>query len=157
MNEPLMRHIGKVENGKLLLNDISLYNKNLNRFEGMEVELTIQEKFEDATNDQHAYYRGAILPTALQHPDFAGWTKKSLHKFLTGMFLGEIVQRKVNGKGYEIPVVESTANISKRRMAEFIEEVLQFLSQMDIYIEDPEKYKLTKYKTKTWSEGKENS
>jgi hypothetical protein len=142
---PLLRHFGKVENGEALYFDLNLYLSNLQLLEGKEFELVIDERFHETTRDEHAFYRGGIIPTMMQDENFRGWEKDEIHAYLTNRFLGETVVKELRGVLQEVRKVPSTANIGRKRMAQFITDVITWLGTMGIEVKDPEQYVLNKY------------
>lgn len=133
----IIKHFGSINNGKLYLIDLPSYQANLNSLEGKEVEVIIEEKFEETTTNEHAYYRGVIIPVALSCEVFHGWNKDELHVYLTDRFLGQDIIKEIKGIRVTSRFIPSTANIGKRKMAQFITDVLQWLATLDIVIAEP--------------------
>jgi len=154
---PQIRHYGIINNGKVKLLNLPLYKKNIDSLEGKRIEFTIKEVHEFPTPDQHAYYRGAVIETALQAECFGGWTNDEVHKELADLFLGtDIVVRVVRKDGTVIAKtrrdVPSTADLSKKEMTAYIDKCIMFLAAEGIEVHTAEMYKLNKYRTVTTTE-----
>ena len=147
MSKPTIRHFGQINNGELQLFNLGLWGNQIRELEGKEIYVEVRERPKNVTTDQHAYYRGAILPECLQYETFGGWEKQEVHEFFVDMFLSYTKVKIMNGIAKEIKVVPSTADISRKEMAEFIEKVLGWLAMEGIYIMSPEQYNVSKFKT----------
>lgn len=110
-------------------------------------EIMLQPSQEPVTEDQHAYYRAFVRHTLVGCEMFGGWDERRIHKFFQGRFLSYTKVELINGKEYVVPHSESTANIGKKRMAEFITQVIAWCAQEGITIGSPDDYFAGKYKT----------
>lgn len=146
--KPLVRHHGNIENGIVYFYNLKLYEENVKQLEGKEIEVIIQEKHEEPTVDQHGYFRGGIVPTALESEKFGGWSEEEFVDFLKNKFLSRVILKEVGGKKYTIVRLESFTKISKKMMSEFIDKTLNFLAEEGIDVLPPDNYKLNKYRTK---------
>lgn len=155
MAQPQIRHYGIIKNKKVLLHNITLYNRNIESLEGKQIEFTIKEIHESPTLDQYAYYRGGVIETALTAECFGGWSGDEVDKELSDMFLG--INRMVEYKRKDGSIVSKItrfvpskdSSFPKKSMAEFIDKCIMFLAQEGVEVYSPEIYKLTKFKTKT--------
>lgn len=116
---------------------------------GGEFELTIQSCAHPTTEDQHAYYRSLIRNTLVGCEIFGGWNENRIHEFFTSRYLCYSKVEVVKGVEHIVRRVESTANIGKKRMAQYIESVIAWCAQEGITIGSPEDYHNEKYKTTT--------
>lgn len=149
MSEIKRKFFGRIKNGVKHYYKPIEYQNLINSLENKEFEETISERFVQTTTDQHAFYRGAIIKTCLETELFGGWTDDEIHDYFRGLYLSRtLLFTFPNGKREEIKVLESTASISKKKMAQFIDSVINWLAQQNIYIQSPEEYVLTKYSTK---------
>ena len=152
--QTVIKHFGKVVNGKRIYNNPALHDEYVKDLEGKEFVEVIKVKFKKVSTDAHGYYRGGILGECMNYEMFQGWTREEIHdnhfaplflsykkaiKYLSG---GETLFR-------ETTVVESTANLSSKEMFEFCERCIQWLTEVGIVVHTPEEYLLGKYKTKT--------
>jgi len=148
MNKPVLKHFGKVSEGKLLLYDMDRYNNDLTRYNGKEIQITVEYKYNDVTASQFGYYYGAILPTALENEAFGGWEIDELDYELKKRFLSDKAIKKIGGEEIETEIVPSKSRIGKERMKGFIEKVLNFLAEYGVEVQPPEYYKYKPYHRK---------
>jgi len=146
-----IRHYGKAKGGQMRFteNNRIKFERALQALEGKDFELSIKECSEPTTEDQHAYYRSFVRNTLVGCEIFGGWNEKRIHEFFQSQFLGYTRMEIVTGKEYVVRKAESTANIGKRRMAEFIEKVIAWCAVEGITIGSPDDYFAGKYKTQT--------
>lgn len=147
-----LRHYGKIINGKKTYYNESLYNQTIRSLEGREFEEVIKEKHKKVSHDQHAYYRGGVLGTALEYEIFGEWNEKELHLFFGDLFLSYIIEEKYlvtdgTTKKRHVKRIESTADLSTKEMAQFIDHVIGWLAQQGIVVKDATQYYLEKYQT----------
>lgn len=151
--EPTIHFYGTVKNGSRQYYKNPMHQQLLASLEGKEFEETLRERFVDTTPDQMGYYRAGIIRHAcMESEDFGGWSEKEISEWFGSMFLIFAKNKVIKHKGQEQPTIlvvkESTANIGKKRMSEFIEKVLHYLAeQHDIYPLSPEDYFNGKYAT----------
>lgn len=146
MSKPVLRHYGKIVNGKKVYYNPELYKHQIDSLEGQEFEEVIKKRFKKVSEDQHSYYRKGVLGTCIQHEEFIHFNKPDdIHtEIIAPMFLGYTVRRELKGKIYESQQVRSTADLSKEEMAEFIDKVIMWLaSEMGIVVYSPEQYYLS--------------
>lgn len=141
----VVRHYGKIENGKKVYFNPDLYKKQLDSLEGQEFEEVIKKRFRKVSTDQHAYYRAAILETAHQHEAFSHFNKADdIHEdVIAPMFLSHIKPIFLKGIRWDKLEVTSTSSLSKEEMSKFIEKVLAWLLvEFGIEVLSPEDYYL---------------
>lgn len=85
-----LRHYGVIKNGKKIYYNQYLYDQQMLSLEGQEFEEVIKKRFHKVSNDQYAYYFGAILKVAHKHEAFIGFNKPDdIHEdIIAPMFLG---------------------------------------------------------------------
>ncbi len=150
---PIIRHYGIIRNGKVRLHNLPLYNINKDALEGKQIEFTIKEIHERPTLDQYAYYRGAVIETALTAECFGGWTADEIDKELSDLFLG--INRMVEYTRKEGTITKKItrhvpskdSSFPKKAMAEFIDKCIMFLAQEGIIVHSPQQYLLNKFQT----------
>lgn len=147
-----IRHFGKAQGRQMRFTS---YNRQkfeaaLDEIErkGGDFELEIRPCSEPVTEDQHAYYRSFVRNTLVGCEIFGGWEEDRIHRFFASQFLGYTYVEVVNGRETAVRAVESTANIGKKRMAEFIEKVIAWCAHEGIRIGSPEDYHSGKFKTR---------
>jgi hypothetical protein len=141
----IVRHYGKIQNGKKIYYNTELYKKQLESLEGQEFEEIIKKRYKKVSTDQHAYYRGAILQTAHQHESFSHFNKADdIHEdVIAPMFLSYIKPIRLKNIRWDKLEVTSTSSLSKEDMSKFIEKVLAWLAvEFGIEVLSPEDYYL---------------
>jgi hypothetical protein len=150
----ILKHFGKVANGKRVYYNFDLHAETLHDLEGQEFEEVIKLKHKKVSNDAHGYYRGGVLGECMEYEIFAGWEREEIHQHFARLFLKYRFTVKYIGKNGETSYVDgeriqSTADLSSKEMFEFCEKCIQWCAEQGIVIHSPEQYILSKYKTKT--------
>ena len=146
--DPIIKHIGIAKNGKFSPYKPLLMEKNLHKLDGKIIYITIQEQHPDKTLDQLGFYFGGIIrATCMETELFQGWLEKEIDSFFQSTFLSRITYKEINGVLVEFPVIDRISSLSKKRLSEYIESVIQWLAGRDIYVLDPQEYLVGKYKT----------
>lgn len=152
MKNTVIRHFGKVVNGKRIYDNPELHQEYVNALEGKEFEEVIKIKFKRVTVDAHGFYRAGVIKECTNYEIFAGWEEKEIHEFFAKMFLSYTKLEKYieNGvtKQREVTYTQSTSLLSGKEMFNYTDKVIQWLAQEGIVIHTPESYILGKYKTK---------
>lgn len=124
----IKRFKAKVINGKLTLRRLSLWNTNLQNFEGKEVEVCIKKWRDKRTNQQNKYYWGAIIPLLAEN---FGYENEEMHEALKFKFLS---------KGHTtLPTVISTTKLDTADFFEYIEKIKRWATiEYQIVLPEPE-------------------
>lgn len=147
--KPSIKHFGKIVNGGMVFNDPNLYNAQLKEFEGQEVEVIVRKRIRKTTLDQHAYYRGGILPVCYQQEMFAHYDKPDdIHDdYFADKFLSyKKIITLPNGHKREKTVNVSMSDLSMEETASFIQKVIIECDMLGISILTPEEYYNRHYK-----------
>lgn len=140
--DPELWHPGKVLYGKFLSNNIRLWEMELKQLEGKEVEMLIREKKERKSSSQLALYFGVIIKKyCMPDEQFGGWDEWDIDQY----FRWELTKHNKTVKDQTFLAVDDIRTYTKEQMTIFIEGVLNILAEMNIYIDDPEQFKLNKY------------
>ena len=146
----IVRHYGKIENGKKTYYNPELYKQQMDQLEGQEFEEVIKKRHRKVSDDQHSYYRGAVLGTIAKHDSFIHFNKPDdIHDdVIAPMFLGYTKVVTLENQQWEIKLVKSTADLNKDEMREFIEKTIAWAAiEFGIIILDSTQYYLTLHKT----------
>lgn len=146
MKGPVIKHYGYVKDGLLYLHNNKLYEDTVKSFEGRDVEVTVEDKFEEKSNSQLGYIFGALWPSCQNTEMFGGWTKREFKDWIESEFLSRDYIKILNGKNKYIWVTDSLANISKEKASELINELTSFMRDNDIKVPDPEKWSGEKFR-----------
>lgn len=148
-----IRYFGRVQGKQMRFNDQNRlkFEKALEAIEasGGDFELMIRPCSAPTTEDQHAYYRSFIRNTLVGCEIFSDWDENRIHDFFASRYLRYSKIEIVKDREHLVWHVESTANIGKKRMAQYIDSVINWCAQEGITIGSPEDYHNGKYKTTT--------
>lgn len=144
----LVKHYGKVMNGKKTYYNPSLYKQQLQLLEGKEFVEIIEEKPIKVTLDQHGYLRGGVYGACANSEYFADFANNDkIHEFFADMFLSYTEQVVTPDKSYIRHKTRSTASLTKKEYSEFIEKVRLWCDSEGISTPDPQDYHSRYYKT----------
>lgn len=145
----LVKHYGKVINGKKIYHNPFLYKQQLQSLEGKDFCEIIEEKHVKASVDMHGFYRGGILGTCIRTEYFAHFANEdAIHNdFFAPMFLSYTQQVITPKESKIITKIRSTADLNKKEYSEFIEKVLAWCGENDIKVLEPQEYHSRYYKT----------
>ena len=150
----VLKHFGKVVNGKRIYYNNDLHNESVRDLEGQEFEETIKLKHKKVSTDAHGYYRGGILGECMEYEMFKSWEREEIHaRHFAPMFLS--YKRSVKYLAGEETLfrdetqIISTSSLSSKEMFEFCEKCIHWCANHGIIIRTPEEYLLGKYQTKT--------
>lgn len=148
----VIKHFGKVVNGKRIYYNDALHNEYVASLEGEEFEEVIKIKSKRVSQDAHGYYRGGILGECMEYEMFRGWTRSEIHDLhFAPMFLAYTTTVKYISGGEtmhrEERRIQSTSSLNSKEMFEFCELCIQWLAEHGIVVHTPQDYLLNKYKT----------
>lgn len=126
-----MRFIGKIENGRPVINQFERYLAGLK--EGTRFSVSVEKWKNKRSMKQNAYY-WAALTTISEH---TGHTPQELHEIFKRMFLPP---QFIQYKGEKIKVPGSTTKLSSAEFAEYIERIGAEAASMGITIQTPDEY-----------------
>tara|TARA_R100000278_G_scaffold102356_1_gene78844 strand:+ start:7653 stop:8036 length:384 start_codon:yes stop_codon:yes gene_type:complete len=111
-----MKNYGKIENGKLILENEEKFNKSLQYFEGKNIVLKIREVEMQRTIEQNSLYWVwiDILSSEL------GYQKNEMNQLIKYKFLKKDV---VNEKGQKEVRLMSTTTLSKKEFSQLMENI----------------------------------
>ena len=141
--KPTIKYFGRIEKGKKIYNNPSLYSAQLNQLEGQEFEEIIRKRSRKTTLSQHAYYRGIILPICHQNEMFSHYDKPDdIHEDYFGeKFLSYTkIITMPDGSKREKTAIKSTADMPDDETSKFIEKVVMECANLGITILTPEEY-----------------
>lgn len=144
----LIKHYGKVMNGKKIYYNQPLYNQQLIQLEGKEFVELIEEKPVKPSLDAHGYYRGAILEACRNSEYFATFeNNEKIHEFFADTFLLYSEQVVTPDKSYIRYKTISTASLTKKEYSAFIEKVRFWCDENGIITPDADSHHSRYYKT----------
>ena len=114
-----------VKNGKLELQDTSLFEMYLSTLGDGELTVLVEKKKRHRTIKSNAYYWVCLSIIG----DELGYTKEEIHSTFKAMFL---VDR--TGK---IPIVRSTANLNTQEFTKYFDKIIYKASELGISLPEP--------------------
>lgn len=111
-----MKNYGKIENGKLILENEQKFNKSLQYFEGKNIVLKIREVEIQRTIEQNSLYWVWIDILASE----LGYQKNEMNQLIKYKFLKKDV---VNEKGQKEVRLMSTTTLSKKEFSQLMENI----------------------------------
>lgn len=126
-----LAHHGRLEEGKLRLDNPSWFKGMLMQFSNAPVVLTLERRVKSKSKQQTGYYWALVLPTISEH---TGHSPEDLHDIFKAKFL----RRKRTWRGGDIAIVHSTSSLSSNEMAEFITNVILEANELGIEVPPPD-------------------
>ena len=127
MEKPLTLFLGEVKNGRVALDDKSMFQEYLSRFEGQRIALSLKKFSDNMTIPQNNWYWACVVGFPAWH---FGYTKDEMHDAYKMMFL----RKREIGKP---ETIGSSASLSKEEFSEYVEKCRNFCAEQGIEIPDP--------------------
>lgn len=123
------RHRGKVEGGKLRLDNKDAFTSWMQTLEGRRVELVIQRERHVRSDNQNRYYRGVVLQLIADH---TGHTTDEVHEAMRLQFL-----LRPSDRGLPTTVA-STTDLTTAEFSQYVENVKRWAAtDLGVYCPDP--------------------
>ncbi|MBU0959480.1 MAG: hypothetical protein KKB31_06045 [Nanoarchaeota archaeon] len=117
---------GTIAKNELDLIEPDKYNLLIQSLNGCEIELTIDKRKKDRSNQQNRYYHAVVVKMIAED---LGYTKDEAHIALKMLFLLK------DGK---VPTVRSTTDLTTVEFEEYLRKIKRWASMfLNIYIPDP--------------------
>ena len=121
---------GKIEKGKIILDNPNRYLVQISRLEGQRIEAVLRKQKSTRSLNQNNYYWGVVLELLSDN----GNTPEEWHEMCRQMFLKAF--KAVNGK--ELEYVRSTTKLSTTEMEVYLENIRRWAAQeLNCYIPLP--------------------
>jgi hypothetical protein len=125
---PIFR--GRIEKGKLLLDDPSRYLVQLSKLEGKKIELTLKKSQSTRSTQSNRYYWGVVVKILADH---CGYDSDELHEALKFKFLSEKI---MDDKG--LVKIGSTARLNTDEFIQYTNKVVIWAATtLQVFIPDP--------------------
>lgn len=145
---------GTIKDGKRFYYKPKDHQSILDSMEGTEFEEIIVPRRREVTLDQHAYYRASLRWVINETEVYGGWDEKILHAYFANKYLGYDVHHDLINpttgkvtKTIVVRIVPSTADIGKKKMSVFIENVIQEIAEHGIEVPSSDSFDLRRYTT----------
>ena len=122
---------GKIENGKLELDDLAGFKKYLLGFGNKKIQIIVRKYKTSRTLPQNRLY-WAYLTIIGQE---LGYETEELHSTFKAMFLTD--------RSKKLPIVRSTTGLTTTGFSNYIEKIAREVAEMGIVLPEPEKIDLT--------------
>lgn len=123
-----MIFFGKVEKGKIVLDNPAKYLTQVSKLEGKPIELTLQKKRTIRSLTQNSYYWGVVVEILSDH---FGYFPDEMHMALKYKFLQEHPQNS------SLVKIRSTANLSRDEFTGYVNRIILWAAtEYQIYIPD---------------------
>lgn len=116
-----IRHFGKVENGKIILDNKNDFWQEIEKYEGKKIAITIVQKRALRSDEQLRYYWAGVIGTIA---DYCGYETKEemliIHEYLKDMFCPKKV---IEFLKKEIMMTKSTSNLDTKEFTTFVDQI----------------------------------
>ena len=131
------KYKAQVDNGKLILKEKDIFKKELIRYEGKEVTITIGPKdYSQRSNPQNSYLWGCVYKMIGEH---TGYTDDEIHELMKSMFLKKHLEIKLKDKIERYTIVGSTTSLNTAEFGEYIDKIRDWASlKFQLYIPNPD-------------------
>lgn len=125
-----IQSLGKVLDGKLILQDPNWFREQLKSLEGKEVDVIVKRRKKTRSNPQNDYYFGVVVPAFMKIFEGAGidYDKDKSHSILATKYL--LIHEPYSR-------VRSTTELSTVEFNDYLLELQQWAAEMGYYIPDP--------------------
>jgi len=121
---------GRIEKGRLILNDPTKYLLRLSSLEGKRIDLSLKQHRETRSDGQNRYYWGVVVKLLADH---CGYTPEEMHDALKLKFLSD---RCMDDNG--LVRIRSTARLTTDEFIQYTNQVVMWAaSDMGVFIPDP--------------------
>jgi len=115
-----VKHFGKVENGKLVLDNKGRFTDDIRSREGKRVFLTVSDNKRDRSSNQNRYYWGVVIQLICEH---TGHTPDEVHNIVKTIILPPI-SKTIESKTYEYS--PSTTSLNTTEFENYLEQVREW-------------------------------
>lgn len=122
---------GKIENGKLFINNRHQFDSDITNTQNCKVSITIQRIKSRRSFHQNKYYWIVVGIIASE----VGYTKDELHEVLKYKFLKKELPNKITGEIETI--IRSTTDLSISEFQEYIQSIVIWAGELGIQIPQP--------------------
>lgn len=118
---------GKVDDGKLILQNPDDFKKHLSALEGQEVQAIVRKPIRHRSNQQNRYYFGVVIKTLSDH---TGYSDDEMHDALRMLFLKD--------HSDTLPTIRSTASLSTTEFETYMTQIREWAArELSLSIPEP--------------------
>jgi hypothetical protein len=129
MNHPIPIWTGRIQDGKIRLEQREAFAALLRRLEGCQVKLWMTKLNRPRSLSQNAYYWGVVVALLAEH---CGYEPEEMHEALKERFLRDR-EHEMHG----LQKTRSTASLSTAEMCEYIEACCRLGAELGVVIPEP--------------------
>lgn len=122
---------GRVENGKLKLEDRDGFAALVEKLEGKPIQITLERMRVKRSNNQNRWYWGCIVKLLAEH---CGYETDEMHEALKAKFLRDRENEEVGG----LPKIRSSASLDTVQFSDYCERCRQLGAEMGVIIPAPD-------------------
>lgn len=120
---------GRIEKGKVLLDNQNRYLVQLSKLEGQRIELVLRKEKSKRSINQNNYYFGVVVEILA---DYCGYEREEMHEALKEKFLSAIPD------DHGLRKIKSTTKLNTIEMEEYLEKIRRWASvELNCYIPNP--------------------
>lgn len=120
---------GRIEKGKVLLDNQNRYLVQLSKLEGQRIELVLRKEKSKRSINQNNYYFGVVVEILA---DYCGYEREEMHEALKEKFLSAIPD------DHGLRKIKSTTKLNTIEMEEYLEKIRLWASvELNCYIPNP--------------------
>lgn len=122
---------GKIEKGKIILDNPNRYLVQISRLEGQRIEVVLRKQKETRSDNQNKYMWGVVYEILSEQ---LGYSTEEIHEIMKYKFL----RATMGGGGQVYELVKSTTKLSTTEMETYLENIRRFASaELNCYIPLP--------------------
>ena len=133
---PIFR--GRIENGKIHLEQREDFAGLIQRLDGSEIDLRLSKHRNVRSISQNAYYWAVVIPLLAEH---CGYEDEEMHEALKWRFLQTHADQsgefEVKSSWVRLPTVRSTTDLDTAEFTEYIEQCRRLGAEMGVIIPSP--------------------
>ncbi len=133
MKEVAVRHTGKIQRGKLILDNRELFLWDLENFEGKTVELIIKGVKNTRSLNMNSYYWAVVMASLTKYFNEEQTFNKKVdinitHALMKDRFLGDNIWTLPNGEELKEP--EGSSGLSNQEFIDYFENIIAWAAEM---------------------------
>lgn len=133
MKDLTIKHIAKFQDGKLILNNLALFQWDLENYKGKDIELIIRGTKNTRSNRMNRYYWRVVMKILTTYFNEEQTFNKRInaettHELMKMKFLGTNIWRLPDGK--EMEALESSAKLTNKEFIAYFENIIAWSAEM---------------------------
>jgi len=121
-----------VKNGKASLDKPHLYSEAIKKYEGKEIQITIDKWSSIRTHQQNSYLHGVLFKMIAEHTGYSIQEAKNKVKCEIGFY------DEIKVKGEKVLIMKETSKLNKKDFGEFVDSVRIFaMERLDLNLPLP--------------------